>query len=146
MKGHRILMSHVSDEWATPRDLFDRLHAIHVFDLDAAATPDNALCARHFTKEQNALTQSWAPARAVWLNPPYSQCAAFVAKAAAEVSRSVILVTMLLPTRTDTRWFHEHIYRRPGSEIEFIKGRLRFSDATHAAPFPSMIVRLWGLH
>lgn len=45
---------------------------------------------------------------------------------------------MLIPARTDTRWFHEYIYNK--AEVRFIKGRLKFGDAKENAPFPSMIV------
>ena len=45
---------------------------------------------------------------------------------------------MLLPSRTDTRYFHEYIQHR--AEIRFIKGRLKFSDSKNGAPFPSMLV------
>ena len=45
---------------------------------------------------------------------------------------------MLLPARTDTKWFHNYIL--DVAEIRFIKGRLRFSGATVNAPFPSMVV------
>lgn len=47
------------------------------------------------------------------------------------------VVVMLLPARTDTRWFHEYIYNK--AETRFIKGRLKFGGK-NAAPFPSMIV------
>ena len=46
----------------------------------------------------------------------------------------------LLPARTDTRWFHRHIYENPRAEIRFVKGRLKFGGAANSAPFPSMIV------
>lgn len=52
------------------------------------------------------------------------------------------LAVMLLPARTDTRWFHTYIYGK--AEIRFIKGRLRFGNATENAPFPSMIVIFRG--
>lgn len=45
---------------------------------------------------------------------------------------------MLIPARTDTRWFHDYIYGK--AEIRFIKGRLKFGNAKQSAPFPSMIV------
>lgn len=45
---------------------------------------------------------------------------------------------MLLPARTDTRWFHEFIYGK--AEIRFVRGRLKFGNATNSAPFPSMVV------
>ena len=45
---------------------------------------------------------------------------------------------MLIPARTDTRWFHDYIYGK--AEIRFIKGRLRFGNSNVNAPFPSMVV------
>ena len=45
---------------------------------------------------------------------------------------------MLLPARTDTRYFHDYIYRK--SEIRFIRGRLHFNESKAGAPFPSMLV------
>ena len=44
---------------------------------------------------------------------------------------------MLLPARTDTRWFHN--YCKKGT-IEFLQGRLKFGKAKNNAPFPCMIV------
>ena len=49
-------------------------------------------------------------------------------------------VVMLLPARTDTRWFHEDIYRRERTQVRFLRGRLRFGGAGNSAPFPSMVV------
>ena len=45
---------------------------------------------------------------------------------------------MLLPARTDTRWFHDYINKK--AEIRFIKGRLKFGGSNNNAPFPSMVV------
>ena len=44
---------------------------------------------------------------------------------------------MLLPARTDTRWFHDYIYGK--AEIRFVRGRLKFGDSRNSAPLPSMI-------
>jgi site-specific DNA-methyltransferase (adenine-specific) len=46
---------------------------------------------------------------------------------------------MLIPARTDTKYFHEYIYNK-AKEIRFIKGRLKFGDSKNPAPFPSMVV------
>jgi hypothetical protein len=51
-------------------------------------------------------------------------------------------VILLLPARTDTKWFHNYCI---GHEIEFLKGRLKFGNATNSAPFPSMIVKMFNL-
>jgi hypothetical protein len=96
------------------------------------------------------LTVSWWFGRPVWCNPPYSLAKAFVAKAAAEQRLGVTSV-LLIPARTDTRYFHEHIWDkalhrpRPGVEVRFLKGRLKFVGATNSAPFPSMIVVFRGV-
>lgn len=138
------LMSHNSDEWETPKELFDKLDKEFNFNVDAAATDENALCRRYFDKEyNNALdARPWDVYNGdtkVWCNPPYSLCKEFVKKACEEWKRGCKIV-MLLPARTDTRWFHEYIYQKNGVKVEFIKGRLKFSQSKNSAPFPSMLV------
>lgn len=53
------LTSSNTDEWATPQDLFDKLDATFHFTLDPCATPENAKCAKFYTKEQDGLKQDW---------------------------------------------------------------------------------------
>ena len=43
----------------------------------------------------------------------------------------------LLPARTDTKWFHDYVL--PYSDIEFIRGRVKFGGSKWNAPFPSLI-------
>lgn len=137
---NRALFSSNSDEWETPLDLFIQLDLEFHFNLDLAASPDNTKCVHYYTKQHSGLDcmvngRRWN----VWCNPPYSQIAKRVEKCA-ELSHHVGVVVMLIPSRTDTRWFHEFIYNKPNVEIRFIKGRLRFSGSKNSAPFPSMIV------
>lgn len=47
---------------------------------------------------------------------------------------------MLIPARTDTKWFHDYIYKKENVKIKFIRGRLKFGKAQNSAPFPSMLV------
>jgi site-specific DNA-methyltransferase (adenine-specific) len=47
---------------------------------------------------------------------------------------------MLIPARTDIRWFHDYIYQKENVSIRFIRSRLKFGDSKNAAPFPSMVV------
>ena len=125
-------------EWETPQDLFDQLDRDFRFTLDAAATPENAKCERFYTKEDDALIQEWTGT--VWCNPPYGrQIGAFVEKgynAAAEGEADDVV--MLLPARTDTRWWHEHVMH--SHSIGFVRGRLKFGGGHNCAPFPSAIV------
>ena len=153
MNNH-LMFSSRSDEWSTPQDTFDRLNSEFLFDVDLAATAENAKVPSFYTKEMDSLSISWSgdtmrkdgPACG-WLNPPYSRglCGKVIAKAAAERLQGFLTV-MLLPARTDTKVFHKHVYDsetwqpRPGVEIRLLPGRLKFSGNANAAPFPSMIV------
>lgn len=76
----------------------------------------------------------------VFCNPPYGrkETGEWVEKCALESRKPNTTVVMLIPARTDTRWFHEYIYHK--AEIRFIKGRLKFGNAQNSAPFPSMVV------
>lgn len=137
MKGQKALMSSANCEWETPQDLFDALNDEFQFTLDVASTDENAKCEKHFTREQDGLAANWAGER-VWCNPPYGRDVGKWVEKCAEHGRGGGLAVMLLPARTDTRWFHDYCYH--GTEIRFIRGRLKFGKATESAPFPSMIV------
>lgn len=57
------------------------------------------------------------------------------------------IVVALLPARTDTRAFHDYLYQKPGVELRFLRGRLRFGHPDtgvpmNPAPFPSMVAIL----
>lgn len=143
------------NEWGTPRALFDKLNARYHFTIDAAANAENALLTRYWGPGsplgEDALAQDWQGER-VWLNPPYQYIRQFVAKAAAERLKGAFVV-MLITSRTDTRWWHDHISAsdgeafQPGVHVQFVKGRIKFVDplreqhGSNAAPFPSAIVR-----
>ena len=133
-----VLYSSKEEKWATPQDFFDKLNEEFHFTLDAAASPDNAKCPVYFTEEQNGLAQSWE-GYTVWCNPPYCRkTGAWVKKAWEEHQRTGCTVVMLLPSRTDVRWFHDYILGK--AEIRFIKGRLKFGGSKNSAPFPSIVV------
>ena len=128
-----------TNEWATPQAFFDELNKEFAFTLDPCATPENAKCARFFTKEIDGLAQSWR-GETVFCNPPYGRdLAKWVAKAHAEViAGGGTTVVMLIPARTDTAYFHDYIYQK--HTVRFIRGRLHFNESKNAAPFPSMVV------
>lgn len=136
MIGDALYSSEVST-WETPPTLFRGLDEEFRFTLDAAASTENAKCLRFFSETDNALNQPWAPHK-VWLNPPYGRTVgAWVRKARDEADAGAVVV-MLLPVRTDTRWFHDHVLGR--AEVRFLRGRVKFVGAQAGAPFPSMIV------
>lgn len=137
----KALYSSKSDEWATPQDTFDRLNEEFCFTLDVCATNENHKCKKYFTIKDDGLTQDWG-GETVFCNPPYSNIAQWTKKCHDEGIKPNTIVVMLIPARTDTKYFHNYIYHR--SEIRFIKGRLKFGNAKNSAPFPSMIVIFRG--
>lgn len=131
-----VMFSSKSDIWATPQDFFDGLDKEFHFTLDACALVENAKCARYYGPEEDGLKQDWSN-ETVFCNPPYSDIKNWVEKAYNEAKRGAKVV-MLIPERTDTRYFHDFIYGK--HEIRFVRGRLKFGDQKNSAPFPSMVV------
>jgi phage N-6-adenine-methyltransferase len=140
-----VMFSSATPEWETPQALFDRLSVRYGgFTLDVCASHANAKCQRYFTPGDDGLLQPWKGHRC-WMNPPYGrEIGKWVEKAATEARAGAHVVVALLPARTDTAWFHKHIYRQPHTYVEFLRGRVRFGNATAGAPFPSMVVAFNG--
>lgn len=131
------LFSHKSDEWETPQELFDKLNEEFRFDIDVAASAINKKCEQYFDIEKDGIATPWPAKKTIWCNPPYSNISAWAKKCAEH--RGGVAV-MLVPARTDTKWFHEFIYKKNNVEVRFIKGRLKFGESKNSAPFPSMVV------
>jgi phage N-6-adenine-methyltransferase len=130
-------LRHESIEWETPPDLFAKLNAEYCFTLDAAATPENAKCARYFTREQDGLKQEWKGT--VWLNPPYGRVLREWLRKAHRSAERGATVVCLIPARTGTSWWHDLVL--PHAEtIRLLRGRLKFGGANNSAPFDSAIV------
>ena len=129
------------DDRRTPRELFDPLHREFRFTIDAAASADNALLPRFWTKENDALEQLWKGER-VWCNPPYSAIPDWVKQATYKTTylRLCPLVVMLLPAdRTEQPWWQDYIepYRDRGAGIttRFIRKRVKFEHPTLGATY-----------
>ena len=135
---NEALFSSKTDQWETPQWFYDELNKEFDFNLDPCADEHNHKCEKYFTKEQNGLTQDWGGYN-VFCNPPYGrEIGKWVKKSFEESKKQNTLVVMLIPARTDTKWFHEYIYKK--AEVRFIKGRLKFGGAKYNAPFPNMTV------
>ena len=134
---NNVLFSSKSDEWSTPQEVFDELDSEFSFTLDPCANNENHKCQTYYTEEENGLSKSWGGER-VFCNPPYSKIGAWVRKCYEESLKDGTVVVMLIPARTDTKYFHDYILNR--SEVRFLKGRLKFGDSKNSAPFPSMVV------
>lgn len=130
-----VHFSSKTDLWATPKSFFDLYNSVYNFTLDVCANAENAKCLNFFDKEQDGLKQEWNGV--CWMNPPYGREIKHWVKKAYESSLNGAVVVCLLPARTDTAWWHDYCMK---GKIEFIRGRLKFGEATTNAPFPSAIV------
>ena len=121
----------------TPKYLFDRISSIFNFSLDACALPENAKCESYYTPKDDGLSKPWRGG--VWCNPPYGrEISSWVKKAYEESQKEYnSFVLMLLPARTDTRWWWEYVQGK--ATLFFIKGRVKFGDHNVGAPFPSVL-------
>lgn len=119
------LFSSMTPSWATPKGLYEELDAEFDFDLDPCPLGDAQIW--------DGAAMSWEKRR-VFCNPPYGRGVdRWLAKA-----READLAVYLLPSRTDTAWWHD--YALKADEIRFIRGRLKFGDAKNSAPFPSVVL------
>lgn len=127
--GARGALDEVDDRGTDPAFFASVAERFGGFTLDAAAAPHNAKCSRYFTRADDGLAQPWAGER-VWCNPPYSDLAAWVAKAWAEWPAAPLVVMLLPANRCEQRWWQELVEprrdRSPFFRVEFLPGRMRF--------------------
>jgi len=135
-----VHFSSQTDLHATPQAFFDTLNAEFRFDVDVCALPGNAKCEKFFSPEDDGLSKHWEGV--CWMNPPYGREIGKWMKKAYESSLDGAVVVCLVPSRTDTKWWHDYAMR---GDIRFIKGRLKFGDARNSAPFPSAVVVFRGV-
>ena len=134
---NKVLFSSDCKEWGTPIDLFLDLDREFHFNVDLCASKQRHLCDIYFTKDDSCLDHEIFFS-SIFCNPPYGRDMYQFIKKCYELSffNDVVL---LVPARTDTKWFHEFIYHKC-DEIRFLKGRLKFVGTSFgSAPFPSMI-------
>ena len=126
MFPRKALFSSVRHDWRTPTALYATLDKTFHFDFDPCPSKPGF----------NGLSVPWKSRN--FLNPPYGpEIPRWLAKALQEARRGKIVVA-LVPSRTDTAWWHD--YAMKAHAIWFVRGRLKFDDQPSSAPFPSAIV------
>jgi phage N-6-adenine-methyltransferase len=166
MKGQEALFSHNSDEWETPKILFQDLQQTHNIQVDTACRSTNAKCKMALTIDRgiDGLKFPWheipvlQKGASAFTNPPHSTVDEWIAKAIDE-SREGIKVVMLIPANIDTSWWHSlvrpcaaeiyevlhrvHFYGRikvPKQPKDTPKDQIKYEMGTAPAPFASAIV------
>jgi site-specific DNA-methyltransferase (adenine-specific) len=127
----KLFSSKKTDNWQTPKDLYDELNQEFNFDFDP--------CPLNSTFD--GLECDWGKRN--FINPPYSNVKGFLKKAHEQLKKGKAdLCVFLTFANTDTKWFHDYCYRQ--AEIRFIKGRIKFMDETgkskNSAMRPSILI------
>jgi hypothetical protein len=132
MTINKGLFTSASEHWATPRDLYKQLDNEFHFNDDPCPLKSTT----------DGLSRAWGTI--TYCNPPYGRKIGDWIRKGYDELLSGKTVVMLLPSRTDTKWWHEYCMK--AHEIRFLKGRLHFNESKNSAPFPSVIVIFKGGH
>lgn len=124
-----VLFSSKSDHWSTPKEIYDR------FMSEGFVDP----CPLH--SDFDNLDVDFGDVK-MFINPPYSDITTWVNFAIGHHLKYGKEIVLLVPSRTDTKWFHKLL--EYGADLQFIKGRLKFSNSKENAPFPSVYITLKG--
>ena len=102
------------------------------------ALENSAKCKNYYSPLENGLIQKWN--LNCWLNPPYGrEQIKWITKACEETKKYNNTIVCLIPSRTDTKLWHDIIF--PNAKVIcFIKGRLKFSNSKNSAPFSSALI------
>lgn len=126
MKNIDACLSHKSDDWRTPSDLYDYL-INHEGFIDCFP----------YKSEIDEFTLDRGTGLNLYANPPFSKLNKIPEWVNHQVNHLGNLVVLLIPSRTDTKYFHQLLEFKPF--IFFIKGRLHFNDS-NSAPFPCLFM------
>lgn len=128
-----------SDEWRTPRDLFNKVNAEFHLEIDRAANPDNHLLDSFNAKDSDGLTSTWLYNG--WVNPPYSNPGVWYRKAQQSAIESSTLTVMLVKVSTSEKYWIETV---KDAHVRFLAGRIRFWDENnkphYGATFGSALI------
>lgn len=150
------------DDRSTPQEFVDQIAeklGIDGFEMDPCASEENHKAPNYHTIETDGLASQWSvdgrPA-SCFVNPPFSDLATWIAKAAAEwAAGNCSVIAMLLPDgRHEQEWWTalEAVRDMPGSPVSthYVRGRLRFTtpggfnDPRGSRPSHGVLVVVWA--
>lgn len=130
MSNLKGCFSHESDDWRTPPDIY--YYFINKGFIDPCP----------YQADFDGLERIYVGQK-LFCNPPYSDISTWVDYLLKLHDDYNCHFALLVPSRTDTKWFHELLDR--GFPIYFFKGRLHFNDSKAGAPFPSCMITTFNL-
>lgn len=131
MTYNQGMLTRKKQDYNTPSQIYKLLDKEFHFDCDPSLLPHaNGLV------KQDMLGSDWGNSN--FVNPPYRYIAKWIKKGFEEWKKDKIIV-FLIPSRTDTAWWHDYIMNY-AEEVRFIRRRIKFDGARWDAPFASCIV------
>ncbi|CAL9963883.1 DNA methyltransferase [Vibrio phage K24] len=139
--------SEIKDLWQTPKFVFDYYDKRFGFNLDMAASRENALCDEYCTESDDALLHDTLQDKlnnlardgnipsdrvSIFCNPPYSSLMPWVAMMVEYAETYGVKIVTIIPADTSVKWFKyafDHC-----TECHFISGRLSFINAETQKP------------
>lgn len=119
-------MMHETDNWKTPKKMYNYYMKQKYIDCFKYNSTENEYENNYYKKK-------------LFVNPPYSQMDK-VTDWLIDQYKNECEIVLLVPARTDTKWFHRLLKLQP--LIYFIKGRLKFNESKNGAPFPSLLIKI----
>lgn len=121
---------YIENNYKTPPELYQKAlkkFGLKFFTLDTCCSDKNIPAMYYYYGgKKNGLTEEWL--NFSWCNPPFNECKKWIEKAYQENQERDIAIAMLIPVRTETKYWHDYILHNPKVEIEFLRKGYRFLD------------------
>lgn len=115
------------NDYMTPPKLIElvlKIKGVEYFTLDTCCSKKNIPALKYFIDgRQDGLEKPWEILN--WCNPPYDKCDKWVKKAYEEQKKGNETV-MLIPVRTETKYWHDYILFNKNVKIHWLKKGTRF--------------------
>lgn len=116
------------NDYKTPPEIYEMaLKHLNrdIFRLDTCCSDEHIPAIRHYKfPDSDGLKLPWTDFS--WCNPPYNECKKWIEKAYKDNKENSHIIAMLIPARTETKYWHEYILSNPRCQIQFLKKKYRF--------------------
>lgn len=121
------------NEYKTPPELYQMAldkWQITRFSIDTCCSDNHIPADEYYSlPDKDGLAEHWNEYS--WCNPPFNECKKWIEKAYNENKERGINICMLLPVRTETKYWHEYILHNPNVEIVWLRKGYKFLDKSN---------------
>lgn len=128
MRMNKYNYTYSENDYKTPPEIYKKAleyFGLSEFSLDVCCSDNYIPAIMHYSlPKYNGLIMPWV--NFSWCNPPYNECKKWIEKAYKENKERDIVIVMLLPARTETKYWHDFILNNPNCQIQFLKKGYKF--------------------